>query len=65
MPSDAQLSTDLVVSAGAIGHCDYFDAQPSEIKGMFLARARRGLGTAAHRGWARLLIGRIKQGLSR
>ena len=32
---------------------------PSEIKGMFLIRARRSLGLTAHRGWARLLIDRV------
>ena len=34
-------------------------ALPSEIKGMFLIRARRSLGLTAHRGWARLLIDRM------
>ena len=43
----------------AADHCEYFAALPSEIKGMFLIRARRGLGLTAHRGWARLLIDRM------
>ena len=59
MSSDVHLLTDLIASAQAADHCKYFAALPSEIKGMFLIRARRGLGLTAHRGWARLLIGRM------
>ena len=53
------LLTDLIASAQAADHCEYFAALPSEIKGMFLIRARRSLGLTAHRGWARLLIDRM------
>ena len=59
MPSDVHLLTDLIASAQAADHCEYFAALPSEIKGMFLIRARRSLGLTAHRGWARLLIDRM------
>ena len=59
MSSDVHLLTDLIASAQAADHCEYFAALPSEIKGIFLIRARRGLGLTAHRGWARLLIDRM------
>ena len=59
MSSDVHLLTDLIASAQAADHCEYFAALPSEIKGMFLTRARRSLGLTAHRGWARLLIDRM------
>ena len=59
MSSDVHLLTDLIASAQAADHCEYFAALPSEIKGLFLIRTRRGLGLTAHRGWARLLIDRM------
>ena len=59
MSSNVHLLTDLIASAQAADHCEYFAALPSEIKGMFLIRARRGLGLTAHRGWAPLLIDRM------
>ena len=59
MSSDVHLLTDIIASAQAADHCEYFAALPSEIRGMFLIRARRGLGLTAHRGLARLLIDRI------
>lgn len=59
MSSDVHLLADLIASAQAADHCEYFDTLPSEIKGMFLLRTRRNLGLTAHRGWARLLIDRM------
>ena len=46
MSSDVHLLTDLIASAQAADHCEYFAALPS-------------LGLTAHRGWARLLIDRM------
>jgi hypothetical protein len=59
MSSDVGLLTDLVASAQAADHCEYYDGPPSAVKGMFLTRTRRSLGLTAHRGWARLLIDRM------
>ena len=59
MSSDVHLLTDLIASAQAADHCEDIAALPSEIKGMFLIRARRGFGLTAHRGWAHLLIDRM------
>ena len=59
MSSDVHLLADLIASAQAADHYEYFAVLPSEIKGMFLIRARRGLGLTADRGWARLLIDRM------
>ena len=65
MSSDVHFLTDLIASAQAADHCEYFAALPSEIKGMSLIRARRGLGLTAYRGWARLLIGRMDNQVQR
>ena len=65
MSSDVGLLADLVASAQAADHCEYFDGPPSGVKGMFLARTRRGLGLTAHRGWARLLIDRLDSHVQR
>ena len=65
MSSDVHFLTGLIASAQAAGHREYFAALPSEIKGMFLIRARRGLGLTAHRGWARLIIDRMDKQVQR
>jgi hypothetical protein len=50
----------------AAGHyCEYIDAPPSEIKGMFPGASSPGLGLTAHRGWARLLTGRMSNQVKR
>jgi hypothetical protein len=59
MSSDVGLLTDLVASALAADHCEYYEGPPSAVKGMFLTRTRRSLGLTAHRGWARLLTDRM------
>ena len=46
MSSDVHILTDLIASAQAADHCAYFAALPSEIKGMFLIRARQGVSAS-------------------
>ena len=65
MSSGVHLLTDLIASARAAVHCEFFDAAPSAVKGMFIGRVRRSLGLTAHRGWARVLLGRMDSQVQR
>jgi hypothetical protein len=68
MPSGMYLLTDLVASVlhpeQAADHCEYLGVLPFPISGACsCARARRGLGLTAQRGWA--LIGRMDNQVKR
>ena len=60
MPPDVYAAIDLVATALTCEHFSYYDAYPSEVKGMFQQRIYRSLGLSAHLGWARLVIDRTK-----
>jgi hypothetical protein len=60
MSSDVGALADVIASALAADHIQFFSTGAMEAKGMYKQRIRRAWGHAAHRGWARLLLDRRK-----
>ena len=60
MSSDVGSLADVTASALAADHIQFFSTSAAEAKGMYKQRIRAAWGHAAHRGWARLLLGRCR-----
>ena len=58
MSSDVDALADVIASALAVDHIQFFSTIAAEAKGMYKQRIRTAWGHAAHRGWARLLLDR-------
>ena len=58
MSSDTELIADLIATALAADHIQFYSESAKQAKGMFKQRIRKAWGHTAHRGWARLLLDR-------
>ena len=58
MSSDVDALAGVTAPALAADHIQFFSTSAAEAKGMYKQRIRTAWGHAAHRGWARLLLGR-------
>ena len=56
MSSDTELIADLIATALAADHIQFYSESAKQAKGMFKQRIRKAWGHTAHRGWARLLL---------
>ena len=60
LPSAFHVIIDLIASQLADEHPQFFDIDHGTCKSIFLQQARRSLGLALHRGWAKLMLGRCR-----
>ncbi len=60
MSSDVYAIIDLVASVLTHEHLSYYSEHPAAIKGMFQQSIYKSFGLTAHLGWARLVIGRMR-----
>ena len=58
--SDVNAIIDLVASVLTHEHLSYYSEHPAAIKGLFQQSMYKSFGLAAHLGWARLVIDRMK-----
>ena len=58
MSSDTELIADLIATALAADHIQFYSESAKQAKGMFKQRIRKAWGHTAHRGWARLQLDR-------
>jgi len=58
MSSDVSAIADLIATALAADHVQFYNASAKQSKGMFTQRIQKAWGYTAHRGWARLLLDR-------
>ena len=60
MPSDVNALADVIASALAADHTQFFSTSTAEAKGVYRQNIRTAWGHTAHRGWACLLLDRCR-----
>ena len=60
LPTTFHVTTDLIASQLADEHLQFFDLDHRTWNSVFFQQARRSLGLALRRGWAKLLLGRCR-----
>ena len=60
MSGDASRNCDIIAHELAQTHVPYYNGDAKRTKGMYRKRIQKAWGHTAHRGWARLLLGRAR-----